>query len=377
MALAAGRSPLAALAAAPLELAGPTLQAGAGQPAIVARGVWARGICRPRVAPEYGAVRVAFVHHTENPNGYLAREVPAMLRAIFAFHLQRSWLERHWLQLPRSMPSGASSRRAQAASTSRSSARRPAATTCLHRHRRARLLRRPADLRAGQTFAAAAARLEARVARRAGTGTRHRARQPCRRRLQPLSGQRAGVASAHRRSPRRRHDRLSRRCALSPAADDSPTRPQPCTAAGARDARAYARPDPGPRAGRAAGIAGASCERRSGRAHSPSSTTRRSPARPCRYRRAASRAVAKRSSSRRSPMINATQRGAGRCRRASRPAPATCRCVRSTPARLRAPVGRPRAPAQPSLCRSRSPLRRSRALQAPAPTPAAAGARAQ
>lgn len=40
----------------------------------------------PRVAPEYGAVRMAFVHHTENPNGYAASEVPAMLRAIYVFH---------------------------------------------------------------------------------------------------------------------------------------------------------------------------------------------------------------------------------------------------------------------------------------------------
>ena len=29
---------------------------------------------------------MAFVHHTENPNGYAANEVPAMLRAIYAFH---------------------------------------------------------------------------------------------------------------------------------------------------------------------------------------------------------------------------------------------------------------------------------------------------
>jgi hypothetical protein len=29
---------------------------------------------------------MAFVHHTENPNGYSAAEVPAMLRAIYAFH---------------------------------------------------------------------------------------------------------------------------------------------------------------------------------------------------------------------------------------------------------------------------------------------------
>ncbi len=62
------------------------LQAGPGQPPIVARGAWARGNAHPRVAPEYGAVRLAFVHHTENPDGYSAAEVPAMLRSIFAFH---------------------------------------------------------------------------------------------------------------------------------------------------------------------------------------------------------------------------------------------------------------------------------------------------
>jgi uncharacterized protein with LGFP repeats len=44
------------------------------------------------VAPEYGSVELAFVHHTENPNGYLPAEVPGMLRAIFAFHRDgRGW----------------------------------------------------------------------------------------------------------------------------------------------------------------------------------------------------------------------------------------------------------------------------------------------
>ena len=62
------------------------LAAGTGQPPILARATWAQGMARPRVAPAYGAVRMAFVHHTENPNGYLSGEVPAMLRAIFAFH---------------------------------------------------------------------------------------------------------------------------------------------------------------------------------------------------------------------------------------------------------------------------------------------------
>ena len=69
-----------------LPRATPVLQAGPGQPPIIARRAWAQGMAHPRVAPEYGAVRMAFVHHTENPNGYAPGEVPAMLRAIFAFH---------------------------------------------------------------------------------------------------------------------------------------------------------------------------------------------------------------------------------------------------------------------------------------------------
>jgi N-acetylmuramoyl-L-alanine amidase len=81
-ALAAG--PLASEAALPLIT--PALAAGPGQPPIIARRAWARGVSHPRVAPEYGAVEMAFVHHTENPNGYTSAEVPAMLRAIYAFH---------------------------------------------------------------------------------------------------------------------------------------------------------------------------------------------------------------------------------------------------------------------------------------------------
>jgi hypothetical protein len=72
--------------AAALPRATPVLAAGPGQPSIIARSAWAQGMAPPRVAPEYGAVRVAFVHHTENPNGYSPGEVPAMLRAIYAFH---------------------------------------------------------------------------------------------------------------------------------------------------------------------------------------------------------------------------------------------------------------------------------------------------
>jgi hypothetical protein len=81
-----GFAPDGAAETAALALAQPVLAAGAGQPPIIARSVWAVGIPLPRVAPAYGAVELGFVHHTENPNGYSAGEVPAMLRAIFLFH---------------------------------------------------------------------------------------------------------------------------------------------------------------------------------------------------------------------------------------------------------------------------------------------------
>jgi hypothetical protein len=77
-------APLALTASLPL--ATPELSAGAGQPPIIARKAWARAMAPPKVAPEYGAVEMAFVHHTENPNGYTAGAVPAMLRAIYVFH---------------------------------------------------------------------------------------------------------------------------------------------------------------------------------------------------------------------------------------------------------------------------------------------------
>jgi hypothetical protein len=87
---AAGSEPGADAAAA--TLATPVLASGPGQPPIIARRVWAQGAAPPRVRPGYGAVRMAFVHHTENPNGYAAAEVPAMLRAIWAFHrFVRGW----------------------------------------------------------------------------------------------------------------------------------------------------------------------------------------------------------------------------------------------------------------------------------------------
>ncbi|HEY2181298.1 MAG TPA: hypothetical protein VGH09_06480 [Solirubrobacteraceae bacterium] len=148
---AAERSVFARVAAPSLPLATPMLQAGSGQPAIISRAAWARGSAPPRVSPEYGAVRLAFVHHTENPNGYSAGEVPAMLRAIYIFHRYvHGWNDIGYNFVVDAF--GRSSRRARGASTSRSSALTPAATTS-HRPasprsarswaRRSRLAREP------------------------------------------------------------------------------------------------------------------------------------------------------------------------------------------------------------------------------------------
>jgi hypothetical protein len=71
-------------AAAP-PLAAPVLDAGPGQPPIIARSAWAHRQA-PHAPPAYGTVKLAFVHHTVNPNGYTAGEVPAMLLAIFDYH---------------------------------------------------------------------------------------------------------------------------------------------------------------------------------------------------------------------------------------------------------------------------------------------------
>lgn len=67
-------------------LAQPNLDAGPGQPPIIARSAWARGHAPPRHAPEYGTVKVAFVHHSVTANGYGPGQVPSILRSIFVYH---------------------------------------------------------------------------------------------------------------------------------------------------------------------------------------------------------------------------------------------------------------------------------------------------
>jgi hypothetical protein len=83
----AARVSSGARASAALPLASPVLDAGPGQPPIIARRAWAAGQARPASGLGYGTVKLAFVHHTVNPNGYSAGAVPGMLRAIFDYHV--------------------------------------------------------------------------------------------------------------------------------------------------------------------------------------------------------------------------------------------------------------------------------------------------
>jgi hypothetical protein len=76
----------AATSSAALPLAQPVLPAGPGQPAVIARSAWAGARNGPGSGPFYGAVQLAFVHHSDNPNGYSAGQVPAMILAIYDYH---------------------------------------------------------------------------------------------------------------------------------------------------------------------------------------------------------------------------------------------------------------------------------------------------
>ncbi len=82
------RIPDPARTAAALPRATPIFDAGSGQPPIIARGAWGQGQAHPVHIPDYGSIKLAFVHHTVNPNGYSAAAVPALLRGIFDYHVQ-------------------------------------------------------------------------------------------------------------------------------------------------------------------------------------------------------------------------------------------------------------------------------------------------
>jgi hypothetical protein len=84
--VAARPVPPPARAAQALPLAQPVLDAGPGQPPIIARSAWAQGRAPPSHIPLYGTVKLAFVHHSVTPNGYSSGEVPSILLSIFDYH---------------------------------------------------------------------------------------------------------------------------------------------------------------------------------------------------------------------------------------------------------------------------------------------------
>jgi hypothetical protein len=62
------------------------LEAGPGQPAIIARSSWADPRTRPRHDPGYARVDLAVVHHTAGTNAYAPRQSAAIVRGIALFH---------------------------------------------------------------------------------------------------------------------------------------------------------------------------------------------------------------------------------------------------------------------------------------------------
>jgi len=76
----------AAVAPAAHPLAAPVLNAGAGQPPIIARRAWTHGGFLPSQKPGYGQIKLAFVHHTQTANGYGRGQSPAMILSIAHYH---------------------------------------------------------------------------------------------------------------------------------------------------------------------------------------------------------------------------------------------------------------------------------------------------
>jgi hypothetical protein len=56
------------------------------QPAMVSRAGWGAENCPPRAAPDYGQVKMAFVHHTVNLNDYSREEAPSVVLGICRYH---------------------------------------------------------------------------------------------------------------------------------------------------------------------------------------------------------------------------------------------------------------------------------------------------
>jgi hypothetical protein len=66
--------------------------AAAGQPRIYSRADWGADERRVRSTPTYMAtIQAGVLHHTTDTNSYSSSQVPAMIRADYAYHLSRGW----------------------------------------------------------------------------------------------------------------------------------------------------------------------------------------------------------------------------------------------------------------------------------------------
>lgn len=67
-------------------------QASGSRPAVYTRAQWGADESLRRANPEYGTIRVGFVHHTAGSNTYTQADVPAIIRGIYAYHVNgRGW----------------------------------------------------------------------------------------------------------------------------------------------------------------------------------------------------------------------------------------------------------------------------------------------
>ncbi len=78
---------------APSRLLRSAARASAGRPDIITRAQWGADESIRRGEPEYtGTPKVGFVHHTATANGYSSSQAAAMVRSVYAFHVQsRGW----------------------------------------------------------------------------------------------------------------------------------------------------------------------------------------------------------------------------------------------------------------------------------------------
>ena len=67
-------------------IAPPSARAAESRPAMVSRDGWGAQDCKPRAAPGYGEVKMAFVHHTVNLNDYSREEAASVVLGICRYH---------------------------------------------------------------------------------------------------------------------------------------------------------------------------------------------------------------------------------------------------------------------------------------------------